>query len=69
MSSCGKTVLSDFGISSYFEPDSQLETPYLDNQVKLPLDSKVEEDIVGSAYWIAPEIVRMKGASFLSDIW
>lgn len=28
-----------------------------------------DESVVGSPYWMAPEIIEQKGASTASDIW
>ena len=61
-SSHGHTVLSDFGTSSYFKASHS-------SSQKQYSDVPVDEPIVGSAYWIAPEIIRMQRATPLSDIW
>jgi len=36
---------------------------------KLKSEEEFNKDVVGTPYWMAPEIIQLKGASFASDVW
>lgn len=50
----GSVKLADFGVSS------RTATPTL---------AQNENEVVGSPYWMAPEVIEQSGASTASDIW
>ncbi|KAL1412966.1 Protein kinase of the Mitotic Exit Network [Vanrija albida] len=55
----GSVKLADFGVSS------RAPTPDLAAVAKVDADNEV----VGSPYWMAPEVIEQSGATTASDIW
>ncbi|WWC62426.1 uncharacterized protein I303_105022 [Kwoniella dejecticola CBS 10117] len=58
----GSVKLADFGVSSKNQP------PNLPNQNQIPKEEN-ENEVVGSPYWMAPEVIEQNGSSTASDIW
>ncbi|OXG28291.1 STE-group protein kinase [Cryptococcus neoformans Ze90-1] len=56
----GSVKLADFGVSS------RAPTAVLDQSGK---SKEGEAEVVGSPYWMAPEVIEQSGASTASDIW
>ncbi|KIY55323.1 STE/STE11/CDC15 protein kinase [Cryptococcus deuterogattii 99/473] len=56
----GSVKLADFGVSS------RAPTAILDQSDK---SNDGEAEVVGSPYWMAPEVIEQSGASTASDIW
>ncbi|WVO23738.1 uncharacterized protein IAS62_005094 [Cryptococcus decagattii] len=56
----GSVKLADFGVSS------RAPTAVLDQSDK---SNHGEAEVVGSPYWMAPEVIEQSGASTASDIW
>lgn len=56
----GSVKLADFGVSS------RAPTAVLDQSGK---SNDGEAEVVGSPYWMAPEVIEQSGASTASDIW
>nr|XP_019045791.1 STE/STE11/CDC15 protein kinase [Kwoniella bestiolae CBS 10118]OCF24721.1 STE/STE11/CDC15 protein kinase [Kwoniella bestiolae CBS 10118] len=62
----GSVKLADFGVSSKNQPKpSASSSPGMEHTKKEDNDNEV----VGSPYWMAPEVIEQNGASTASDIW
>jgi serine/threonine protein kinase len=55
----GRVKLADFGVSS------RAPTPDL----AAASDPDADNEVVGSPYWMAPEVIEQSGASTASDVW
>lgn len=55
----GSVKLADFGVSS------RAPTPDL----AAVCDPDADNEVVGSPYWMAPEVIEQSGASTASDVW
>lgn len=51
----GIVKLADFGVSTKLDADSE--------------ENKQDDQFAGSAFWMAPEVVEMKGITTACDIW
>ena len=58
----GKVKIADFGIAMYFKDQNIDEKDNDDNKKK-------DNQVKGSPYWMAPEVIKMENASPACDIW
>lgn len=57
----GSVKLADFGVSSRATPDLA--------DVADTIGSDPDNEVVGSPYWMAPEVIEQSGATTASDVW
>ncbi|OCF73077.1 STE/STE11/CDC15 protein kinase [Kwoniella mangroviensis CBS 8886] len=64
----GSVKLADFGVSSKNQP-KPTSSPSSSSSQEYSKKEDNDNEVVGSPYWMAPEVIEQNGSSTASDIW